>query len=216
MIVTMDQTAWILVAIALILLAAAIIWAWIDEGPTHGVWILVVIAFVVGTVFILRTVNLSDVKTVVQNITATETPTTVVDQRILDAQATSTALAYEQSVAATLTALVPAPTNKPEPTARPTEETVDIDATTDGQFPQCQSIQSAKNAADVISGAESNWTVPDWVSNDSQGAFKFRSKGKTHLEYPGFGYFDTPSGRYIQADVTADDASFHCEEPPTS
>ena len=122
MTITMDQTAWILLAITIVLIAGAIIWAWIDDGPTHGVWILIVIAFVAGTIFVLRTVDFSDVRKVVQNITVTDTPTPAVDQRILDAQATGTALASEQSVQATLTALAPAPTTAAAPTKEPTEK----------------------------------------------------------------------------------------------
>jgi hypothetical protein len=85
-----------------------------------------------------------------------------------------------------------------------------------GQYPQCQNLQTVEQIAQTIGGPAADWSPPDWVSSTTQGAFTFRSRYVNHLTYPGFGFFDTPAGRFVQGDVDASEASFHCEEPPTS
>jgi hypothetical protein len=81
-------------------------------------------------------------------------------------------------------------------------------------YPQCPAdLQTPEQMAATIGGDPGDWTVPEgWW-----GAWTLRSADIEHLVWPGFGYFDTANmGMRLQHDVDSAEASFHCEEPPTT
>lgn len=114
-------------------------------------------------------------------------------------------------------AAVQSPSSLHLPPPMPVEQYQAVPTTTAiGQYPECQNLQTVAQIAQTIGGPAVDWTPPDWVSSTTQGAWTFRSRYVNHLTYPGFGFFDTPAGRFQQHDIDASEASFHCESVPTS